>query len=44
MEDPKRDHLPWQQHVLVFLVMREIEEKNEQQTDPRSEEKKQKAT
>ena len=30
-EDPKKDHLPGQQHVLVPLVMRKIEEKNNKQ-------------
>ena len=30
-EDPKEDHLPGQQHVLVPLVMRKIEEKNNKQ-------------
>ena len=39
-EDLKKDHLPRQQHVLVLLVMRKKEKKNE--TDPRGEDKKEK--
>ena len=37
-EDPKKDHLPWQRHVLVLLV----EKKQQQQTDPHGEDKKKK--
>ena len=36
-EDPKKDHLPWQRHVLVLLVG-----KKQQQTDPHGEGKKKK--
>ena len=36
-EDPKKDHLPWQQYVLVLLVG-----KKKQQTDPHGEDKKKK--
>ena len=34
-EDPKKDHLAWQQHFLVLLMMREIEKTTT--TDPRGE-------
>ena len=40
-EDPKKDLLPWQRHVLVLLVMRKIEGKK-QHTDPREEDNKEK--
>ena len=36
-EDPKKDHLLWQRHVLVLLVG-----KKKQQTDPHGEDKKKK--
>ena len=35
-EDPKKDHLLWQQHVLVLLVRKK---KQQQQTDPQGEDK-----
>ena len=36
-EDPKKDHLPWQRHVLVLLMG-----KNKKQTDPHGKDKKKK--
>ena len=36
-EDPKKDHIPWQRHVLVLLMG-----KNKKQTDPHGEDKKKK--
>ena len=39
MEDPKKDLLPWQQHVLVLLVGKK---KQQQQSDPHGEDKKKK--
>ena len=41
-EDPKKDHLPWQRHVLVLFAMRKLRKKLKQQTDPRGEDKNEK--
>ena len=42
-EDPKKDHLLWQQHVLVLLVRKKKQKKKQQkQTDPHGEDKKKK--
>ena len=37
-ENPKKDHLPWQRHVLVLLVKKKKQQ--QQQTDPHGEGKK----
>ena len=41
-EDPKKDHLPGQQHVLVPLVMRKNRRKKQQTADPLGEDKREK--
>ena len=40
-ENAKKDHLPWQRHVLMLLAMTRKEGKK-QQTDPRDKDKKEK--
>ena len=41
-EDPKKDRLLWQRHVLVLLKWKKKQKKQQQQTDPHGEDKKKK--